>query len=96
MLHTSENNRRIAKNTLLLYFRMLFMLAINLYTARIVLKVLGVIDYGINNVVAGVIGLLGFITGALAGSSSRFITFDLGKGNLNAMKRTFGNILCIQ
>mgnify|MGYP007028757685 CR=1 FL=1 len=95
MLHTSENNRRIAKNTLLLYFRMLFMLAINLYTARIVLKVLGVIDYGINNVVAGVIGLLGFITGALAGSSSRFITFDLGKGNLNVMKRTFGNILCI-
>ena len=92
---TSTNNKRIAKNTLLLYFRMLFMMAVSLYTGRVVLNTLGVVDYGINNVVGGVISMLGFLTGSLSAATSRYITFDLGRGNLDALRRTFGNILSI-
>lgn len=92
---TSENNKRIAKNTLLLYLRMLFTMAIGLYTSRVVLNTLGVTDYGIYNVVGGVITMLSFLTGALGAASSRYITFDLGKGDIMAMKKTFGNILSI-
>ena len=89
------NSRRIAKNTLLLYVRMLFTMAIGLYTSRVVLNTLGVTDYGIYNVVGGVISLLGFITSSMAGASSRYITYDLGKGDMAVMKRTFGNIISI-
>lgn len=92
---TSENNKRIAKNTLLLYLRMLFTMAIGLYTSRVVLNTLGVTDYGIYNVVGGVIAMLGFLTGSMSAASSRFITYDLGKGDMNVMRKTFGNILSI-
>lgn len=95
MSSTSENNKRIAKNTLLLYFRMLLLLIVNLYTSRVVLNVLGVVDYGINNVVGGVITMLGFITGSLGAASSRYITYELGKGDMTALKKTFGNIVTI-
>lgn len=91
----SANNNRIAKNTLLLYIRMFFMLVINLYTSRVILKTLGVTDYGINNVVGGVITMLGFLTSSLGGASSRYITYNLGKGDMAVMKKTFGNILSI-
>lgn len=91
----TENNKRIAKNTLLLYVRMLFMLVISLYTSRVVLNTLGIVDYGINNVVSGVISMLGFLTGSLSAASSRYITYDLGKGDMAVMKKTFGNILTI-
>ena len=92
---SSDNNKRIAKNTLLLYFRMLFMMAVSLYTSRVVLNALGIVDFGIYNVVGGVIAMLGFLTGSLSAASSRYITYDLGRGNMNAMKKTFGNILSI-
>ena len=95
MQNISANNKRIAKNTLLLYFRMLFMMAVNLYTSRVVLNTLGIVDYGINNVVGGVIAMLGFLTGSLGAASSRYITYDLGKGDMPVMKKTFGNILSI-
>lgn len=95
MTDTSQKNKRIAKNTLLLYVRMLFMLVISLYTSRVVLNTLGVVDYGINNVVGGVIAMLGFLTNSLGAASSRYITYDLGKGDMSVMKKTFGNILTI-
>lgn len=95
MLDNSSNNKRIAKNTLLLYMRMLFMMAVSLYTSRVILNTLGVVDYGINNVVGGVIAMLGFLTGSLGAASSRYITYDLGKGDMTMMKKTFGNILSI-
>lgn len=95
MFETSANNKRIAKNTLLLYVRMLFTMAIGLYTGRVVLNTLGVTDYGIYNVVGGVIAMLGFLTGSMSAASSRFITYDLGKGDMAVMKKTFGNILSI-
>ena len=92
---TSDNNKRIAKNTLLLYFRMLFMMVVSLYTSRVILNTLGIVDFGINNVVGGVITMLGFLTGSLSSASSRYITFDLGKGEMRVMKNTFGNIKSI-
>ena len=92
---TAENNKRIAKNTVMLYFRMIVMLLISLYTSRIVLNTLGVVDYGVNNVVGGVIAMMGFITGSLGAAMSRFITYDLGKGDMKVLKKTFGNILTI-
>lgn len=92
---TLENNKRIAKNTLLLYVRMLFMMLVSLYTSRVVLNTLGVVDFGIYNVVGGVVAMLGFLTGSLGAASSRYITYNLGKGDMAIMKRTFGNIKSI-
>lgn len=94
MSNTSDN-KRIAKNSILLYIRMFIMVIISLYTSRIVLKTLGVEDFGINNVVGGVITFLGFLTGSLAGASSRFITVALGKGDYRELKNTFNNIVLI-
>lgn len=71
------------------------MLLISLYTSRVVLSTLGIVDYGINNVVGGVITMLGFLTSSLGGASSRYITYNLGKGDMAALKKTFGNILSI-
>ena len=71
------NNKIIAKNTLLLYFRMLFLMIVSLFTSRVVLKVLGVDDYGIYQVVGGVVGFWGFLNAALTTGSSRFLTYHL-------------------
>lgn len=86
MLDQSANNKRIAKNTLVLYFRMIFIMAVNLYTSRVILNVLGASDYGTFNVVGGVVTMLSFVTASLSSASSRFITFELGKENGNAEK----------
>lgn len=94
-MSNANENKRIAKNSILLYIRMFVMVMISLYTSRIVLKTLGVEDFGINNVVGGVITFLGFLTGSLAGASARFITFSLGKGDMEELKNTFGNIVKI-
>ena len=95
MTNTSQNNKRIIKNTLLLYARMLLLMIISLYTSRVVLNTLGVEDYGIYNVVSGFISMMGFLAGSLGAASSRFITYDLGVGNMYVMKKTFGNIVTI-
>ena len=78
--HTAEN-KRAAKNTLFLYLRMFLTMAVSLYTSRIILKVLGVEDYGIYNVVGGVISLFTFINSAMTNATQRYITFALGRGN---------------
>lgn len=95
MLSTKDNNKRIAKNTLFLYFRMLLTMVISLFTSRIILKALGAEDYGIYNVVGGVITMLNFITNSLSGAESRFITFELGKGNIEKLKNIFSAIMFI-
>jgi len=69
------NNQRIAKNTFLLYLRTIFVLAVSLYTSRLVLKVLGVDDYGIYQVVGGMVTMFGILSNALSAAISRFITF---------------------
>lgn len=89
MTTTSENNKRIAKNTLMLYIRMLLMMVITLYTSRIVLDKLGVTDYGIYNVVGGIVAVLGFLNGAMANTVQRFLSFELGKNNSEGVHRVF-------
>jgi O-antigen/teichoic acid export membrane protein len=85
----SENNKRIAKNTMFLYFRSILLLLVGLYTSREVLAQLGVSDFGIYNVVGGVIVLFSFIQNAMSSATSRFFTFDLGKGDFEQLKKTF-------
>lgn len=86
---TSANNKRIAKNTLLLYFRMFITMAVGLYTSRVVLNVLGVSDYGIYNVVGGVITMASFLNAAMTQASQRFMSFELGNVNLTRLNRVF-------
>lgn len=91
----SENTRRIAKNTLLLYIRMLFSMLVSLYTSRVVLNTLGVEDYGIYNVVGGFVSMFSLISSSLSASTSRFLTFELGRGNNDNLKRIFSTSLSI-
>lgn len=93
---TSDNNKRIAKNTLLLYVRMLFTMAVSLFTSRMILNTLGVEDYGINNVVGGIVTMFSVLSGSLSSSISRFITFELGKGNIERLKTIFSTGVNIQ
>ncbi len=88
-MSTSENNKRIAKNTLLLYFRMFFIMAISLYTSRIVLQALGVEDFGIYNVVGGVVSMLGFFNAAMSAATQRYLTFELGRKNYVRLNQIF-------
>lgn len=81
MSQTSDNNKRIAKNTFYLYFRMLFQLIIGLLTARFVLQALGIVDYGIYGVVGGVVSMFSFINGSMSSATMRFLTYELGKRN---------------
>lgn len=96
MSDTSQNNKRIAKNTLLLYFRMLLTMAISLYTSRVVLHVLGIEDFGIYNVVGGVVAMFSVISGSLSAAISRFITYELGKGDKEKLVRIFSSSVTIQ
>ena len=84
-----NNNKRIAKNTLMLYFRMLLLLVISLYTSRVVLRELGVDDYGIYNVVGGIIVILSFLNGAMAAGAQRFMNIEMGRNDFAALKRVF-------
>lgn len=84
-----SNSSRLAKNTLFLYFRQILIMAVSLYTVRVVLNTLGAEDYGIYNVVAGVVTMFGFLSGAMASSSQRFFSFDLGKNDVEHLKITF-------
>ena len=93
---SQDNNKRIAKNTLLLYFRMLFMMAVSLFTSRVILNTLGVEDYGINNVVGGVVAMFSVLSGSMSSSISRFITFELGKGDNKRLKTVFSTGINIQ
>lgn len=95
-MNTSENNKRIAKNTLLLYFRMLLTMIVSLYTSRVVLNTLGVEDYGIYNVVGGVVAMFSVISGSLSAAITRFITFELGTGNKESLNKVFSSSVTIQ
>ncbi|MDO4171251.1 MAG: MATE family efflux transporter, partial [Prevotellaceae bacterium] len=93
---TSQNNKRIAKNTILLYFRMLFMMVVSLYTSRVILNALGVEDFGIYNVVGGVVAMFTLISGSLSAAISRFITYELGRGDQGKLNRIFSASVTIQ
>ena len=96
MSQTSINNKRIAKNTLLLYFRMLFLMLISLYTSRVILEALGVTDYGIYNVVGGFVSMFALISAALTSACSRFLNYEMGKGDIERQKVVFSTALSIQ
>lgn len=95
MIDTSTNNKRIAKNTIFLYIRMILVMLVTLYTSRVILQVLGVEDFGIYNVVAGVVSMFSFLNGSLSGASSRFITYALGEGCFEKLQKTFNSIVTI-
>lgn len=91
-----NNNKRIAKNTLLLYMRMMLMMALSLYTSRINLDSLGEINYGIYNVVGGVVAMFSIISGSISVAISRFLTIELGKGNKEKLNTVFCTSINIQ
>lgn len=89
MTQNSENNKRIAKNTLLLYFRMLFMMLVSLYTSRVILNTLGVEDFGLYNVVAGFVTMFAFINNAMASATQRYLNFEIGKNDRERLRKVF-------
>ncbi|QVJ80394.1 Na+-driven multidrug efflux pump [Prevotella sp. khp1] len=89
MSENYNNNRRIAKNTIFLYIRMGLSMAVSLYTSRIVLQTLGVEDYGIYGVVGGVVSMFSFLNASMSGATSRFLTYELGKGDNIRLHKTF-------
>ena len=93
---TSTNNKRIAQNTLLLYMRMMLMMALSLYTSRINLDSLGEINYGIYNVVGGVVAMFSIISGSVSVAISRFLTIELGKGDKEKLNIVFCTSINIQ
>lgn len=96
MTDLAANNKRIAKNTLFLYLRMLFLMAVSLYTSRVVLNALGVEDFGIYNAVGGIVAMFTTISGSLTTAISRFITYELGKGNQSNLNKIFSSAVTIQ
>lgn len=91
----NSNKKLLIKNSIALYLRMMLSILIGLYTSRIVLQVLGVDDYGIYNIVGGVVGLTSFINASMSSSTSRFITYELGRGNFESLQKTFSTALTI-
>lgn len=89
MASTSSDNKRIAKNTIMLYIRMFFSLIVSLYTSRVILNVLGVTDYGINNVVGGVVTMFTFMNGAMASATQRYLNIDLGRNDIKHLRLVF-------
>ena len=94
-MDNSTDNRRIAKNTILLYIRMVVMMLISFYTTRVILKALGVDDYGINSVVGVLVSTFSLISSSLSGATSRFITYGLGKNNSEELQKTFSSAVNI-
>lgn len=95
MSDTSSANKRIAKNTLVLYVRMLFTMGISLFTSRVILQTLGVEDYGISSVVGGVISMFTFINAAMVSSTQRYLNFELVRGDANQLRSVFSTSLQI-
>lgn len=91
-----SNNRRIAKNTLLLYLRMIIVMLVGLYTSRVILQVLGVTDYGVYSAVGGVVAMFSVLSSSLSSAISRYLTFELGRGNLVKLNKIFSTSLNVQ
>lgn len=95
MASINYNNKRIAKNTVALYFRMLLTMAVGLFTSRVILDSLGVEDYGIYNLVGGFVAMFEIVRAGLLSATQRFITYDLGKGNIQELNKTFSTCVII-
>lgn len=95
MEEANSSNKRIAKNTLLLYARMLFMMFIGLFTSRVILNALGVSDLGLMNVAGSVIAMFTFLNGTLSSGTQRFISFALGENDEDKLKHTFASAMTL-
>lgn len=95
MSNTNKDTKRIAKNTLLLYFRMFIMMFISFYTSRVVLNVLGVEDFGLYNIIGGIVVLFSILNGALSSSTQRFLNYEIGKDNKAGVTSVFKNSLSL-
>lgn len=95
MVPISNDNKRIAKNTLYMYFRMFITMGVSLYTSRVILSALGADDYGLYNVVGGIVAMFGFISGAMTNTTSRYITFNLGLNDPNRLRNVFSMAVII-
>ena len=95
MSQVSETNKRIAKNTAMLYVRMAFSMIVSLYTSRVVLSTLGIEDFGIYGVVGGIVTLFDFLNASMSGCTSRFLTFELGQGNARRLRDTFSTAMFV-
>lgn len=93
--NTVVNSKRIAKNTIMLYIRMLITMIVSLYTSRVVLEVLGVDDFGIYNVVGGIVIVLSFLNSSMATSTQRFLNFELGTNNKDGLKKVFSTAILL-
>lgn len=96
MSASSENSKRLAKNTLILYVRMLLVLVVSLYTSRVILDSLGEVDYGVYNVVGGVVAMVAIITTPMVSVIQRFLSFELGGGDLEKLSKVFSTSVNIQ
>lgn len=92
---SSENNKRIAKNTVFLYIRTLVTMAVSLYTSRLILATLGVEDFGIYNVVGGIVTFLSFLNTSMASATQRFLNVGFGKNCITMVRQVFSNALII-
>lgn len=92
---TNHNNERIARNTLALYIRMAFVMGVTLFTSRIVLNELGVEDYGLYNVIGGIIVLLSFLNGAMGVTIQRFLSYEMGSGDHEILRITFTQTIIV-
>lgn len=92
---SNSDNKRIAQNTFLLYFRMFLAMGISFYTSRVVLAQLGIDDFGVYNVVGGVVSMFAVLNSAMTSSTQRYITIELGRHNTERLKQVFNTSLQI-
>lgn len=95
MSTVSSSNKRIAKNTIMLYFRMILVMVVSLYTSRVILNQLGVVDFGIYNIVGGVVMMFSFLNSSMTSATQRFLNFEMGKGDKSKIKQVFSTSLNI-
>lgn len=95
MVNNTDKTKRIAKNTVLLYVQMFVTMAVSLYTSRVILDALGVVDFGIYNLVGGFVSMFGIVKAGLVSATQRFISFELGVGNYKELRRTFSTCVFI-
>lgn len=91
----ATSNKRIAKNTLFLYLRMILIMLVSLYISRVILEELGIDDYGVYTVIGGVVAMFSFINGSMTTSTQRFLNFELGKGTSNRLNEVFKTSMTI-
>ena len=96
MIDQSANNKRIAKNTIFMSIRMIFVLCLGLYTTKVTLKVLGVDDFGIYNIVCGFVSMFTFLNTSMSNGVQRFLNFELGKNGVDGARKVYVTSLVVQ